>query len=174
MDDHFPEPDTALAVRSSAVAEDTAGASFAGQHDTYYYIDRNRVADAVRHCWLSLWSAHARAYRAGRESVSAERFAMAVLVQRMVQADRAGVCFTRDPTGKFETAVCIEATWGLGAALVDGRVSPDRLILSRNGSLLRQHIGRKRHKVAANMDNPDGSRLEPVPAQLQGVSVPVG
>ena len=171
VDDHFPEPDTPLAVRSSAVAEDTAGASFAGQHDTYYYIDRNRVADAVRHCWLSLWSAHARAYRTGRESVAAERFAMAVLVQRMVQADRAGVCFTREPTGKFETAVCIEATWGLGAALVDGRVSPDRLILSRNGSVLRQHIGRKRHKVAASINNPDGSRLEPVPAQQQGVSV---
>ncbi len=168
---HFPEADMPLAVRSSAVAEDTAGASFAGQHDTYYYIDRNSVSQAVRQCWLSLWSAHARSYRADRGRASTERFAMAVVVQRMVQADRAGVCFTTDPTGQFDSAVCIEATWGLGAALVDGRVSPDRLFLSRSGTVLRQHIGRKRHKVSASMDNPDGSRLEPVPAQQQGVSV---
>ena len=72
-----------LVVRSSAVAEDTAGASFAGQHDTYYYIDRNRVSQAVRQCWLSLWSAHARSYRAGIGPASTERFAMAVIVQRM-------------------------------------------------------------------------------------------
>ena len=164
---HF-QPDAFLAVRSSSVSEDGIRSSFAGQHDTYYYIPIGGVTGAVSDCWLSLWSAEAESYRA-RHAVTdgSGPFAMAVIVQRMVQAKRSGVCFTTDPTGRHPEQVCIEATWGLGAALVDGRVSPDRLVMDRSGNLLRRHVGRKRHQVASALRHPRETRLEPVPSHQQ-------
>jgi pyruvate,water dikinase len=163
-------PDQQLAVRSSALGEDGVRWSFAGQHETYYYIAPADVAEAVTDCWLSLWSAHAESYRARRDDPDG-RFAMAVMVQRMVQAERSGVCFTTDPTGRHPEQVLIEATWGLGAALVDGRVSPDRLIMDRCGKVLRRHTGRKRHQVAATLRRPRDTRLEPVPTHQQTQAV---
>ncbi len=169
-----------LVVRSSALAEDSAGASFAGQHESYYYVAPDDVPDKVVDCWLSLWSAPARHYRAARARDGAGRgvdpdpcgeLAMAVIVQRMVQAERSGVCFTCDPTGRYPDHAWIEAAWGLGAALVDGRVSPDRLLLERGGTLVRREIGRKRQKVAATLSDPGDLRLEPVPLLQQTASV---
>lgn len=158
--------DEFLVVRSSSTSEDGADYSFAGQHETYYYIARDQVMPAVAACWLSMWSPAALSYRA-EQTEPADPGAMAVIVQRMVQADRSGVCFTADPTGTHPDDVWIEAIWGLGAALVDGRVSPDRLRLDRNGSILRHQIGRKRFKVAAALRDPADLRLEPVPAFQQ-------
>lgn len=152
------EPGARLAVRSSAVGEDSAEASFAGQHATYYHVTPDAVGRSVIDCWLSLWSATAHAYRSAHGATS--DFAMAVIIQRMVAADRSGVCFTADPTGAHPGQTVIEAAWGLGAALVDGRVSPDRLILSRDGRVLQHHVARKRHRV---VDAPGATRLEPVP-----------
>lgn len=125
-----------LAVRSSAAAEDGAAASYAGQHETYYFIPPDGLTDAIANCWLSLWSSQAECYRRDHDAGHAG-FAMAVMIQRMVQADCAGVCFTADPTGRHPDHAWIESTWGLGAALVDGRVSPDRLLLARSGRILR-------------------------------------
>ncbi|MEZ5559038.1 MAG: PEP/pyruvate-binding domain-containing protein [Pseudomonadales bacterium] len=182
-----------FAVRSSAIGEDGSRDSFAGQHATYYFIRRADLGTAIARCWLSLWSPHALAYRRHRRpGANVAPLAMAVIVQRMVQADRAGVCFTRDPapppdlhggvgaaplsgsgsgTAHTDAAasgpLCIEATWGLGAALVDGRVSPDRLLTDRRGRILQRHIGRKRVKVACSGPAPDSPRLEPVPAHQQ-------
>ncbi len=157
-----------LAVRSSAAGEDGARASFAGQHETYYHVRAESLTDAIVDCWLSLWSARAQRYRAGR---SAE-MAMAVIVQRMLQPERSGVCFTCDPTGGSPDQLWIEASWGLGAVLVDGRVSPDRWLLDREGRILRRHVGRKRHRVSVSPGPPrQGTRLEPVPLTLQGRAV---
>lgn len=164
------DADAFLVVRSSACAEDGGEASFAGQHDTYYYIKPADVAAAVSACWLSLWSPAAQSYRQ-QQANGAGDFAMAVIVQRMIQADRSGVCFTTDPLGRHPHEAWIEAIWGLGAALVDGRVSPDRLRLDRNGRILRQHIGRKRFKVAAALRDPADLRLEPVPVFQQSMPV---
>jgi rifampicin phosphotransferase len=164
--DVFGNEDVYLAVRSSAVAEDGASASFAGAHATYYYIRPGALSEAIQDCWASLWARHALAYRRQRH-IPAGQFAMAVIVQRMVQADRSGVCFTADPTGAHPENAWVEAIWGLGAALVDGRVTPDRLLLDRSGQILRQHIGRKRHQVEASPGYPQGDRLEAVPSYRQ-------
>ncbi|MEQ8860055.1 MAG: PEP/pyruvate-binding domain-containing protein [Pseudomonadales bacterium] len=170
----FPDQ-SYLVVRSSSTSEDGDLASFAGQHDSYYYITPDDVPRALVACWLSLWSDPALSYRETRAPASGTNghgaFAMAVIVQRMLEADRSGVCFTSDPTGAHADHAWIEATWGLGAALVDGRVSPDRLLLERSGVLVRREIGRKRHKVAAALSDPGDLRLEPVPAFQQTASV---
>ena len=155
-----------LVVRSSALSEDGVDHSFAGQHATYYYIDASNLEKAVADCWLSLWSTAAEAYRCAINGTQTT-FGMAVIIQRMIQADRSGVCFTQDPTGQHPDHTLIEAAWGLGAALVDGRVAPDRYWLNRHFELSYQKVGRKRLKVAEKLPDPTGQRLEPVPAGQQ-------
>ncbi|MGH2451768.1 MAG: PEP/pyruvate-binding domain-containing protein [Candidatus Limnocylindria bacterium] len=117
-----------VAVRSSATAEDLPGASFAGQQDTYLGIaGEAELLDAVRRCWASLWNERAVSYRrqAGIEDRGA---ALAVVVQRMVDAAAAGVLFTADPiTGRRGRAV-IDAAPGLGDALVSGAITPDHYV----------------------------------------------
>ena len=157
----------AIAVRSSALGEDGSAHSFAGQHATYYYITKPALEDAVVNCWLSLWSTPAHAYRQQHPHDGDEQFGMAVILQRMVQAESSGVCFTQDPTGHYPDHALVEATWGLGAALVDGRVSPDRFFVAENGAVSSRRIGRKRFKVAENLNNGSGARLDQVPAQQQ-------
>ncbi len=166
------ESNQPVVVRSSALGEDGLDLSFAGQHATYYYIGREDLRRAVMNCWLSLWSDNARAYRASQADIAlvSGEFAMAVIVQRMIQAERSGVCFTTDPTGQYPDHRLVEATWGLGAALVDGRVSPDRFFIGPDTKVRETRIGHKRFKVAENLDNPLGNRLEPVPDHQQRIS----
>ena len=164
-------PGTQLAVRSSALGEDGESASFAGQNATYYYVNAETLPKAVVDCWLSLWSKPALAYRAG---LAAEvPFGMAVIIQRMIQSERSGVCFSQDPTGERTDHALLESSWGLGAALVDGRVSPDRFWVSANGQISQRKISRKRFKVAEDLRDPSGQRLEPVPLrqQTQAISI---
>ena len=136
----FANPNETVAVRSSAIGEDGAQHSFAGQHSTYYYIRREGLSKALIDCWLSLWNEAALAYRAHASEQNRD-IAMAVIVQRMVQADRSGVCFSRDPTGFRSEDCLIESTWGLGAALVDGRVSPDSYFVDADGQVSQSNIG---------------------------------
>lgn len=154
-----------LVVRSSALGEDGETASFAGAHATYYYVDAGSIEKAVVDCWLSLWSEHAQAYRRSRSAAAG--FGMAVIIQRMVRSERSGVCFTRDPTGIHPDSALLESSWGLGAALVDGRVSPDRFLIDAEGAIAERRIARKRLKVAEDLRDPDHQRLEPVPLRLQ-------
>jgi rifampicin phosphotransferase len=122
-----------VAVRSSATAEDLPGAAFAGQHDSYLNMaGEAAVIDAVRRCWGSLWTARSIAYRKQIKIDSAEA-GMAVVVQRMINAEVAGVMFTADPiTGNRET-IMIEASRGLGDAVVSGLVTPDHYVLDDQG-----------------------------------------
>src|SRR6267143_187790 len=127
----------AVAVRSSATAEDLPDASFAGQQDTTLgVLGEDAVLDAVRRCWASLWNDRAVAYRK-THGVPAHGLRLAVVVQRMVDAQIAGVLFTADPiTGRRHRAA-IEAVRGLGEQLVSGAVNPDHYIVnSRSGSVL--------------------------------------
>jgi pyruvate,water dikinase len=126
-----------VVVRSSATSEDSADSSAAGQHDTVLAVrGADDVADAVRTCWASLWSTRAFEYRTRRRGhLPAGRPAMAVLVQRMVDADVAGVMFTGSTTR-------IEASWGLGESVVSGRVTPDSWVLS-SGHIASVHVGDK-------------------------------
>ena len=124
----------AVAVRSSATAEDTAAASFAGMNETFLNVHgADAVVDAVRRCWASLFGARTIFYRAKQGLPQAE-MEIAVVVQRQIEATRAGVMFTIDPAIGRDDRLVIEGSFGLGEAVVSGSVSPDRYIVEK-GSL---------------------------------------
>jgi phosphohistidine swiveling domain-containing protein len=133
-----------VAVRSSATAEDLPEASFAGQQETYLnVVGPDALLDAVGKCWSSLWTGRAIAYRQ-RQSIPPGDVSLAVVVQRMVPAQVAGVLFTVNPVTGDDGQVIINATWGLGEALVSGQVNPDTYIAAKeSGGLLEVMIGDK-------------------------------
>lgn len=134
----------AVAVRSSATAEDLPDLSFAGQQDTYLNIlGEDALLDAVKRCWASLWTARAIGYRA-RNGISHDDVSLAVVIQHMVQSEASGVLFTANPlTGKRGETV-IDATLGLGEALVSGQVEPDHYVVdSSNGNAIHKILGAK-------------------------------
>src|SRR6266487_2893958 len=134
-----------VAVRSSATAEDLPFASFAGQQDTYLNIvGVDAVLDAVRRCWASLWTNRAVSYRASN-GIDHSAVRLAVVVQQMVQASVAGVLFTANPlTGRRRQAV-IDASPGLGEAVVSGAVNPDHFVVdTATGEIVTRRVGDKR------------------------------
>ncbi len=139
----------AYAVRSSATSEDLPTASFAGQHDTYLNLTGSAaVLDAVRRCWASLFSGRAVTYRL-RNGFDHRVVQMAVVVQRMVFPQAAGVLFTADPVTSNRKILCVEATFGLGEALVSGLVDPD-VYRVRDTDIVAKAIATKRVVVAAS------------------------
>jgi pyruvate,water dikinase len=120
-----------LAVRSSATAEDREDASCAGLQDTYLWVmSAEDTLKNVRSCWASLYSVPSLAYRLKRKAPEAG-VAIAVVVQQMVEARTAGVMFTRSPLTGDRSVITIEATWGLGSAIVGGEVTPDRFVIAK-------------------------------------------
>ncbi len=119
-----------FAVRSSGIGEDGSAASFAGLHETELGVSPDGVADAVRRCWASLWSAPAVAYRQ-RRGLAMDGGGMAVVVQALVPADAAAVVFTRHPVTGRSDQVVITAVRGLGEAMVSGTVTPDTWVVDR-------------------------------------------
>jgi pyruvate,water dikinase len=131
-----------IIARSSATAEDLPNASFAGQQASFLNVKGvPYVLDAVKRCWASLYEPRAIFYRAKNNVVSAS---ISVIVQRMVEAEKAGVTFTVHPSSGANVVIH-EACWGLGETLVLGEVQPDRYVVSKDGeyTLLEEHIGRK-------------------------------
>jgi pyruvate,water dikinase len=125
------EPDASVAVRSSATAEDTEAASFAGMNETFLNVrGADEVLAAVRRCWSSLFGARTIFYRAKRGFGQAA-MDIAVVVQRQIASERAGVMFTIDPAGGAADRLVIEGSFGLGEAVVSGRVSPDRYVVDK-------------------------------------------
>ena len=135
----------AVAVRSSATAEDLPEASFAGQQDTFLgVVGAEAVLDAVRRCWGSLWTARAVDYRQ-RNGFDHHEVAIAVIIQRLVDADTAGVLFTRNPiTGSEETL--IDASWGLGECVVSGAVTPDQY-RTTSTTIIERRLGTKQTRT---------------------------
>jgi rifampicin phosphotransferase len=134
-----------VAVRSSATAEDLPSASFAGQQDTYLnVVGADALQDAIRRCWASLWTDRAVAYRAVN-GIDHRQVRLAVVVQRMVESQVAGVLFTANPvTGRREQAV-VDASPGLGEAVVSGAVNPDHFVVDPpSGEILERRLGDKR------------------------------
>ena len=120
-----------VAVRSSATAEDTEAASFAGMNETFLNIKGgDSVADAVRRCWASLFGARTVFYRAKR-GFSQTDIDIAVVVQRQIQSTRSGVMFTINPASGDRDELVIEGSFGLGEAVVSGSVSPDRYVVDK-------------------------------------------
>jgi pyruvate,water dikinase len=153
-----------LAVRSSAIGEDSAGASFAGQHATCLNIRVSGLASAIYVVWESARTDAARAYRE-RLGLS-DQPAIGVVVQKLIEPVAAGVLFTRDPlTGANERV--IEAAWGLGEAVVSGQVIPDRFRLDCRGRVLERIIGTKDVKIW--YDEGEGTKEHPVPPELHEV-----
>ena len=127
------EGDVPVAVRSSACAEDSEAASFAGQQETYLHVrGPTTCARRIRDCWASFFSERALFYREKKGSL--EDLGMAVVVQRMVEADLAGVLFTCDPVAGRRDRMVVEAVLGLGEAVVSGQVTPDHYVLKRDGT----------------------------------------
>ncbi|WFE48071.1 rifamycin-inactivating phosphotransferase [Verrucosispora sp. WMMD1129] len=150
------------AVRSSATAEDLPTASFAGQHDTYLNVlGATAVVEHVRRCWASLFSERAVTYRQ-RNGVDHRTVRMAVVVQRMVFPDAAGILFTADPVTGNRKVSSVDASYGLGEALVSGLVNPD-VFTVRDGEIVARVVATKRRALHALPDG--GTREQPVDPQ---------
>jgi rifampicin phosphotransferase len=131
----------AVAVRSSATAEDLPEASFAGQQDTILGVSGDdAILDAVRKCWASLWNERAVAYRE-THGVGSKGIRLAVVIQRMVDANSAGVLFTADPITGRRRRAAIEAIRGLGEQLVSGAVNPDRFVVDTRRETILERRG---------------------------------
>jgi pyruvate, water dikinase len=141
--------DVPVAVRSSACAEDSEAASFAGQQETFLHVrGGDQVRARIRDCWASFFSERALFYRSQKGSLS--DLGMAVVVQRMVQADVAGVLFTCDPVRKRRDRMVVEAVLGLGEAAVSGAVTPDHYILKRDGTVRKAQVHEQPYAIVAN------------------------
>lgn len=148
VDDYRQLGEGPVAVRSSATAEDLPGAAFAGQQETSLnVIGSEAVLEAVRACWASLWGARAVAYR--RRLGYADVPEIAVVVQRMVPAEHAGVLFTADPVTGERDHVVIESSPGLGEAVVSGLVTPEHVVVDADGRIRQRRPGRREVVVRA-------------------------
>jgi pyruvate,water dikinase len=169
--DHSP-----VAVRSSATAEDLPDLSFAGQQDTLLNVVGDQaLLQAVVTCWSSLWTARAIAYRQ-RNGIAHEGVALAVVVQAMVESESSGVLFTANPLSGRRGEAVIDATLGLGEALVSGQVEPDQYVVdATTGRILEKRLGAKalairgaagggvttvQQEAASQQALPDGAILE--------------
>jgi pyruvate,water dikinase len=140
-----------VAVRSSALSEDGASASSAGLYETYLNVrDLTSVLDAVQRCYQSLWTARAVQYRAFKGLGGPEE-AMAVVVMAQIAAEAAGVAFTANPITGDRGQVVVNASWGLGEAVVSGRVTPDTYIVDKRSlSIQSREIAEKEVEIVAD------------------------
>lgn len=130
---------TSVAVRSSACAEDSNDASYAGQQETYLFVETfDEVMEKVVECWLSFFSERALFYREHKGDLN--DIQMAVVVQQMVDAKKAGVMFTVDPVNQRKDRVVVEAAFGIGENVVSGEVTPDYYTLDRKGALKKARV----------------------------------
>jgi phosphohistidine swiveling domain-containing protein len=150
-----------VAVRSSATAEDLPELSFAGQQDTYLnVIGKDNLLQAVVNCWSSLWTARAIAYR-DRNQVSHTEAQVAVVIQRMVESQASGVLFTANPLSGLRSETVIDATLGLGEALVSGQVEPDHYVVDiTKASILSKTLGSKFISIHGQPDGGTQARQE--------------
>ncbi len=159
-----------VAVRSSATAEDLPGVSFAGQYNTYLNVSGpDEVLQAVKQCWASLWNARAVSYRL-KQDISHD-IAFAVIVQQLVEGEKAGILFTANPISGRRDQVVINASWGLGEAIVSGQVSPDQWVVKKSGAITETHIAQKEVMTVrteggtSTVETPDDLQKKPVLTQ---------
>lgn len=143
----------AVAIRSSATAEDLPELSFAGQQDTYLNVNNETLLlQRVIDCWASLWTARAIGYRL-RQGVGQQEIALAVVVQQMVQSEVSGVLFTANPLNGSRVETVIDATLGLGEALVSGLVDPDHYVVETlHNQIVQKTLGRKALSIRAEAE----------------------
>lgn len=141
-----------VAVRSSATAEDLPGLAFAGQQDTFLNVTgEDQLLEAVKNCWASIWTARAISYRV-RNRISSESVSLAVVVQAMINAECSGVAFTANPSTGRRDEIVINASFGLGEAVVSGLVDPDEYVVDLlNFENVRRKLGSKRIVIAPDV-----------------------
>lgn len=163
----LPGTDPAVAVRSSATAEDLPEASFAGQQETFLNVSGAApLLEAVRRCWASLWTARAIGYRL-RQGIAPEDVALAVVVQILAPAEAAGILFTANPVNGRRDQAVISAAWGLGEAVVGGLVTPDTLTVDKvSGAVVERQTA---DKTVMTVRTPDSTDEQPVPDDLRRV-----
>ncbi|MGO1532321.1 MAG: PEP/pyruvate-binding domain-containing protein [Micrococcaceae bacterium] len=156
-----------VAVRSSATAEDLPEASFAGQQDTYLWIaGYGSVTEHIRQCWASLYTSRAIIYRL-KNGIPDEGLSMAVVVQKMVNAQAAGVAITMNPANGDRSKVAVDASWGVGETVVSGMVTPDNILLDKiTLQVVTEHLGDKHIELVPGAD---GLVEQQVPADRAGV-----
>lgn len=155
----------AVAVRSSATAEDLPDASFAGQQETYLNIQgENEVLDAVKRCWVSLWTARAIAYRV-KNGIKQEIVALAVVVQKLAFSDASGVMFTLNPINGRRSEMIVNAAWGLGESVVSSLVTPDTIVVDKNAERIVSYEAA--NKEIMTVRTSDGTEEIPTPKQLR-------
>jgi pyruvate,water dikinase len=159
-----------VAVRSSATSEDLANASFAGQQQTFLNIEGNSsLFVAVQNCWRSLSSSQAEAYRQRiRLGLDESKPKMAVIVQRMVPAEAAGVLFSRSPWPWNPNQMLLEASRGLGKKLVSGKITPDRFVLDRNSLEIVERNIASQTGIAALRDE-EVQKLGRIGLEIEGI-----
>lgn len=155
----------AVAVRSSATVEDLPGLSFAGQYDTFLNVRGvDEVAARVVECWASLWNARAISYRMENRLRTAD-IAHGVVIQKLVDSEVSGILFTANPVNGRRDQLLLNASWGLGEAIVGGEVTPDQWVISKtNGSIVSEHLAEKR---VMTVRTADGIECVEVPAHRQ-------
>ncbi len=138
-----------VAVRSSATAEDLADASFAGQQETFLNVKGNsELLTSIKKCFASLFTSRAAYYR-HKKGFEHTKVSLAVVVQRMIDSDKSGVIFSKDPTNNSENII-IEAVFGLGEGIVSGRITPDKYIVSKDLKILEKNISDKKIAITRN------------------------
>jgi pyruvate,water dikinase len=120
-----------VAVRSSATAEDSKIDAWAGQLESYLYVTRKNLLESVQKCWASLYTPRALFYRVERK-MRRKHVSVAVVVQKMVNSEVSGVCFTVHPVTRDKDQMIIEAGWGLGEAIVQGIITPDSYVVKKS------------------------------------------
>jgi pyruvate, water dikinase len=161
---HCGVDDVAVAVRSSATAEDLPDASFAGQQDSYLWVrGADAVIEHVRRCWSSLFTDRDIAYRHAKGALH-RSISMSVAVQKMVNSETSGVAFTINPTTGDRSQIAIDSSWGLGEAIVSGEVTPDHFVVDK---VLRDIIRREIHPklIEFRRDNSGTVGHHPVPIE---------
>lgn len=136
-----------VAVRSSATAEDLPGSSFAGQQDTYLNINQNNLLKYVKKCWSSLFTPRAIVYRK-EKGFSHSDVLISVAIQVLVDSKKSGVMFTIEPVSGNRDVIVINASWGLGEAIVSGKVIPDEYVVSKKDlTIIQKKISRKEKQI---------------------------
>ncbi len=154
-----------VAVRSSATAEDSSIASWAGELESYLNTTKKNLLGNVKKCWSSLFTPRAIVYR-NEKGMRNTHVSVAVVVQKMVQSEVAGVTFTVHPVTKDRNQMIIEACWGLGEFIVGGVVTPDSYVLDkRDGTLLDINVVEQKEMLARG---PSGNKKVAVPANKKG------
>ncbi len=149
-----PEEEISVAVRSSATTEDLAEASFAGQQESFLNVKgEEQLLTSIKKCFASLFTPRATYYR-NKKGFAHEKASLAVVVQKMIDSDKSGVIFTKDPSQKRDDII-IEAVFGLGEGIVSGQITPDRYIVSKKMEIVEKEI---KEKKIAIVKNPKGGQ----------------